>query len=77
MTLRFKFLLYLAILHLVFAGCAVWFFSDSRPWLIAVEIFFVVSFGTGVYLLKRFFDPLRLVQSGAYYIKDGEFTTRF
>jgi len=76
-TLRFKFLLYLAVLHLVFAGCAVWFFSDRRIWLIALEIFFVVSYGTGVYLLKRYFDPLRLIQSGTYYIKDREFTTRF
>ncbi len=77
MNLRIKFLLYLAVLHLVFAGCAVWFFSDNRLWLIAVEIFFVVSFGTGVYLLKRYFDPLRLIQSGADYIRDGEFTSRF
>ncbi|MCP4004836.1 MAG: PAS domain S-box protein, partial [bacterium] len=77
MKLRLKFLIYLAVLHLVFALCAVWFFSDNRVWLIAVEIFFVVSFGTGVYLLKRYFDPLRLIQSGAHYIRDGEFTSRF
>ena len=77
MTLRFKFLLYLAVLHLVFAGCAIWFFRENRVWLIAVEIFFVISYATGVYLLKRYFDPLRLIQSGAYYIRDGEFTTRF
>jgi len=76
-TLRFKFLLYLAILHLIFAGCAIWFFNDNRVWLIVVEIFFVVSYGTGVVLLKRYFDPLRLIQSGAHYIKDREFTTRF
>lgn len=77
MTLRFKFLFYLAILHLVFAGCAIWFFRDNRAWLIVIEIAFVISYGTGVYLLKRYFDPLRLIQSGAYYLKDGEFTTRF
>jgi two-component system nitrogen regulation sensor histidine kinase NtrY len=76
-NLRFKFLLYLAIVHLVFAGCAIWFFSDNRLWLIPIEIFFVGSFGVGVYLLKRYFDPLRLVQSGAHYMNDAEFTTRF
>ena len=77
MTLRLRFLLYLTVLHLVFAGCAVWFLSGRRLWLIVIEVFFVASFGTGVYLLKSYFDPLRLIQSGANYIKDGEFTTRF
>ena len=77
MTLKSKFLLYLAVLHLVFAGCAIWFFYDNRVWLIVVEIFFVFSYGTGVILLKRYFSPLRLIQSGAHYLKDGEFTTRF
>jgi two-component system nitrogen regulation sensor histidine kinase NtrY len=77
LTLRLKFLLYLAVLHLVFGGTAIWFFSDNRAWLIVVEIFFVISFSTGVYLLRRFFEPLRQIQSGEYYLRDGEFTTRF
>lgn len=77
MTLRFKFLLYLFVLHLVFAGCAVWFLWEQRVGLIAVELFFVVSLSVGVWLLRSFFGPLKLVESGAQFLKDGEFTTRF
>lgn len=77
MTLRLKFLLYLVVLHAVFAGCAVWFLRDRRPWLIAVEVFFVCSLAVGVWLLRSYFGPLRLIESGAQYLRDGEFTTRF
>jgi two-component system nitrogen regulation sensor histidine kinase NtrY len=76
-TLRFKFLLYLCSLHAVFAAGAVWALRDQRIWLIAVEIFFVVSLSLGVYLLRSYFGPLKLIESGAQYLRDGEFTTRF
>jgi len=76
-TLRLKFLVYLVVLHAVFAGCAVWFLRDRRPWLIAVEVFFVISLAVGVWLLRSYFGPLRLIESGAQYLRDGEFTTRF
>ena len=77
MTLRLRFLIYLVTLHAVFAGCAIWFLWDRRVWLIAVEIFFVVSLAAGVWLLRSFFGPLKLIDSGAQYLKDGEFATRF
>jgi len=77
MTLRLKFLLYLVVLHVVFAGCAVWFLRAHPIWLIALEIFFVVSFALGVRLLQSYFGPLQLIRSGAFYLREGEFTTRF
>jgi nitrogen fixation/metabolism regulation signal transduction histidine kinase len=76
-TLRLRFLIYLVTLHAVFAGCAIWFLWDRRVWLIAVEAFFVVSFAVGVWLLRAFFGPLNSIDSGAQYLKDGEFATRF
>jgi nitrogen fixation/metabolism regulation signal transduction histidine kinase len=76
-TLRFKFLIYLVALHVVFAACAVWFLWDRRVWLIAVEVFFVVSLAVGVHLLRAYFGPLKLIESGAQYLRDGEFSTRF
>ena len=77
MTLRTRFLTYLVVLHAVFGACAVRFLFDRRIWLLAVEAFFVVSFAVGVYLLRSYFGPLRLIESGAQYLRDGEFTTRF
>jgi nitrogen fixation/metabolism regulation signal transduction histidine kinase len=76
-TLRLKFLIYLVVLHAVFAACAVWFLRDHRIWLIAVELFFVISLAVGAYLLRSYFGPLKLIGSGAQYLREGEFTTRF
>lgn len=77
MTLRFRFVFYLVLLHLVFAGCAIWFLWIERVWLLAVEVFFAVSFAFGLRLLRAYFEPLKLVGSGAQYLREGEFTTRF
>jgi two-component system nitrogen regulation sensor histidine kinase NtrY len=75
-TLRLKFLTYLALIHLVFGACVIWFLRDYPVWMIGLEVFFVISFAAGLHLIKSYFDPLQLVRSGAYYIKEGEFTTR-
>jgi nitrogen fixation/metabolism regulation signal transduction histidine kinase len=76
-TLRLKFLIHLVTLHAVFAGCAIWFLWDQRVWLIAVEVFFALSLAVGVWLLRAYFGPLKLIGSGSHYLRDGEFTTRF
>jgi len=76
-TLRRRFLLYLVALHAVFAGCAVWFLIERPVWLIAVEVFFVATFAVGLRLLKAFFGPLQLIRSGAHYLREGEYSTRF
>lgn len=76
MTLRFRFVFYLVLLHLVFAGCALWFLWHERVWLIAVELFFALSLAAGFKLLHSYFEPLKLVEGGAQYLRDGEYTTR-
>ncbi len=77
MTLRVRFLVYLAVLHAVFGLCAVLLLRERRIWLLAVEAFFVVSLAVGVWLVRSYFGPLKLIESGARYLRDGEFTTRF
>ena len=64
-------------LHLVFAGCAIWFLRAHPVWLIALEVFFVISFAVGLRLLHLFFGPLRLIRSGRFFLREGDFTTRF
>jgi nitrogen fixation/metabolism regulation signal transduction histidine kinase len=76
-TLRRKFLIFLIVLHAVFAACAVWFLRDHPVWLIGVEVFFVISFFVGLRLLRSFFGPLELIRSGIHYLREGEFATRF
>lgn len=75
--LRTRFLLYLVAVHLVFAGAAGVFLWNHRPWLIAVELFFVASFAVAVRLLRATFEPLELLRGGAQMLRDSDFTTRF
>jgi nitrogen fixation/metabolism regulation signal transduction histidine kinase len=76
-SLRTRFLIYLTIVHLVFFAGAVFFLRENRLWLFAVEAFFIVSLVTGVVLVRKLFEPLRLIRSGIDFIKASEFATRF
>lgn len=76
MNLRRKFVLYLLFLHLAFASVVVYFLWDHRIWLIAVEVFFVVSFVLALKIFRGLFQPLELITSGAEFMRDGDFTTR-
>ncbi len=76
MTLRRRFIIYLILLHLVFAGAAVWFLRDHRIWLIAVEVFFIFTLSFGAFLVRSLFGPLELVRAGALQIRERDFATR-
>jgi two-component system, NtrC family, nitrogen regulation sensor histidine kinase NtrY len=77
MSLRRKFLLYLALTHLLFAGVAVYLLRQNRLWLLAVEAVFVASLYAGWRLIRGLFSGLELVKSGAQFISDSDFTARF
>lgn len=77
MTLRRLFLIYIILLHAVFAGAAFWFLREQRTWLIALELYFTVSIGFGLWLLRGLLKPLEVLRSGIDFLKEGDFTTRF
>lgn len=77
MSLRRKFLLYLALTHLLFAGVAVYLLRQNRLWLLAVEAVFVASLYAGWRLIRGLFGGIDLVKSGAQFISDSDFTARF
>ena len=77
MTLRGKFLLYVAALHVVFAASAIVFLLHHPVWLLGVEAFFAVSALAGVRLVRRLFEPIRLIRSGIQLMQEKDFTTRF
>ena len=47
MSLRLKFILYLLLVHLLFAGVAVYLLLQQRIWLLAVEGVFIISLYVG------------------------------
>ncbi len=77
MTLRNRFLLYVAMLHLAVAALAVPLLVTNRWWLVAVEIFFVGSLLVGFRLVRGLFENLDLLAEGTRFLDEHEFTTRF
>jgi nitrogen fixation/metabolism regulation signal transduction histidine kinase len=76
-SLRLKFILYLILIHLLFAGVAIYLLSKNRFWLLAVEAVFIVSLYAGLRLIRHLFNTIELINTGAQFIQDSDFTSRF
>jgi nitrogen fixation/metabolism regulation signal transduction histidine kinase len=77
MSLRLKFILYLVVVHLLFAGVAIYLLMQNRIWLLAVETIFILSLIIGLSLIKSLFGTIELINTGAQFLSDGDFTARF
>ena len=77
MSLRLKFLFYLILVHLLFAGVAIYLLLQNRLWLLVVEAVFVTSLVIGLRLIKNLFGTIELINTGAQFLSDGDFTARF
>jgi two-component system, NtrC family, nitrogen regulation sensor histidine kinase NtrY len=77
MSLRLKLILYIIIVHLLFAGVAIYLLLQHRIWLLAVEAVFLISLTVGLVLIKNLFGTIELINTGAQFINDGDFTARF
>lgn len=77
MSLRGRFVLYLVLLHAVFAAGAVLALAERPLWLLAVEGLFLVSLIVGVGLLRSLLEPVRMLRSAVELIAANEFGTRF
>ena len=77
MSLRRRAIVYLVVLHLIFAALAVYLFLDNRFWLFAIEAVFVASLAVGLRLAREAYVHLGLTSEGARLIRDQEFTSRF
>jgi two-component system, NtrC family, nitrogen regulation sensor histidine kinase NtrY len=76
-SLRGRAIAYLVVLHLIFAGLAVFLLRGNRFWLYAVEAVFVASLVAGVRLAREMYGQLGLAAEGLRLIRDEEFTSRF
>ncbi len=77
MSLRLKFIFYLIVIHLLFAGVAVYLLLKQRIWLLAVEAVFLISLYVGLRLIRQLFNTIELINTGAQFIQDSDFTSRF
>ena len=67
---------YLLVLHLA-AATVLGYFLWGQPWMLAVELGFLVSIFIGWRLVEALFVPLRLVETGTDLISERDFTTKF
>lgn len=77
MTLRRKIILYFVVLHVVFAGAAVFVIRQNRMLLFAVEALFLISIIISVRVIRALFVPLDLISTGAELISERDFTSHF
>ena len=76
-SLRVKFIVYLILVHLAFAALVFFLMEEQRGWLLAVEVFFVLSLAVGIRLIQHFWVPLDLIRTGAELIEERDFTSKF
>jgi two-component system nitrogen regulation sensor histidine kinase NtrY len=77
LSLRWRILLYIVVLHLLFAGLAVYLFLDNRMWLLAIEVVFAISLAIGASLTRASFQRFSVAVEGSRLIREHEFTSRF
>jgi two-component system nitrogen regulation sensor histidine kinase NtrY len=77
LSLRIKYIIYLAVVHLIFAGVAAYLLRQNRFWLPAVEVFFIVSFSIGILLMRKLIGPIELIKSGMQFLDERDFNSRF
>jgi signal transduction histidine kinase len=75
-SLRRRFVLYLAVFHLQFVAVAALLLQENRLWLLAVEAAFAVSMLWGLRLMRSLFGALSQVQSAAQLLKESDFQSR-
>jgi nitrogen fixation/metabolism regulation signal transduction histidine kinase len=77
LSLRWRVLVYIAVLHMLFAGLAVYLFLDNRLWLFAIEAAFAISLAVGIGLTRTLFRRFSFAVEGSQLIREHEFTSRF
>ena len=77
MSLRTRAIVYLLVLHAMFAALAVYLFLDNPYWLIAVEVVFAGSLAAGLRLAREMYRHLGMTAEGLRLIREQEFTSRF
>ncbi len=77
MSLRARFLLYLALVHLVFIAVTAVMLRQQRTWLIVVELFFAASFAAAGWLTRRLTEPADVLRTSVEMLDSGDLMTRF
>lgn len=76
MSRRRRLVLYLVLVHILFAAGAISFALGNSLWILAAEAVFLASLACGFALLRGLFADLDTVRTAAQLMEDGEFMAR-
>lgn len=76
MSLKWRYFLYVVLLHLALATLAYLVLEEQLAWFLLVELLLLASLGCSFWLYRRMTRPLRLLGSGVDAIKDQDFAIR-
>jgi two-component system, NtrC family, nitrogen regulation sensor histidine kinase NtrY len=77
MKLRYRFIAYLILVHVVFAIPSYFIFNNNRLLLFAIEGFYLVSLVAGTMLVRLLFKPLDLILTGSELIGEEDYISTF
>ena len=77
MKLSIKFIVYIAIIHLIAIGLSFYIFKEKPLFFIASEVFVLLSFFIAWQLYQSLIQPLNLLMTGVEAIKDRDFNVKF
>jgi two-component system, NtrC family, nitrogen regulation sensor histidine kinase NtrY len=77
MTLKLKFIVFIALIHSVAMGLSFLILKDSKPFFIASELLILISLAISWSLYKDLIAPLQRLMTGVNAIKDRDFNVKF
>jgi two-component system, NtrC family, nitrogen regulation sensor histidine kinase NtrY len=76
-SLKWRLIAYLFVVHALLAGLAVVLLRQDRMWLFAIEVVFAITLGVGLTLTRNIFRSFSLYREGSQLLREHEFTSRF
>lgn len=77
MRLRAKYILFVAILHLVTLVLTFFIFNEDKVLFIVAEVFIIISLVISWNLYRQLLQPLKTLMDGLSAIRDRDFTVKF
>jgi nitrogen fixation/metabolism regulation signal transduction histidine kinase len=77
MKLRTKYILFVAILHLLTLGLTFFIFNEKRVFFIASEVLIIISLVIAISLYAQLIRPIKLLLQGIEALKDRDFNVKF
>jgi len=76
-SLRYRYIIFIGILHVALVFLAFKLLSENKIYFIASEILIVISIIVSIQIYRDFSRPIEFVRSGIEAIKDKDFTIKF